>query len=114
MPVYQEIPEDELRAILDLYAKESTVLDSERVKELAFQRHTPCPRCGGPVSPCFSSVQTVFQAGSLLPRHNYKCRMCEAEFSPETGMLFKLGNPGAAIERALSYQTPWINPGTGE
>lgn len=107
MPVYQEMSEEELQAILSAHGA-TTELADEQKKEDAFMRQFPCPRCGGEAVPCFSSAKTVFTSGSLVPRLNKQCLACGCEFSPHSGIIAKLGNPGKAIETALAQQTPWL------
>lgn len=109
MPLYQEMDEEELRAALAHYQADDLLFGEQR-KEAAWLRQHACPRCGGDTSPCFGSIATTFSTDQVMPRNNLKCRMCEAEFDPRTGIIVRLGNIGRAAELALAQQTPWINP----
>lgn len=110
MPSYQEMPEDELRAILEANEKTPDELAAAKKAQEAFIRNTPCTRCGGACVASFPGVRMVFPAGSVLPNYTLTCRSCGAEFDPHTGILLRLGNIGRACEIAMAQQTPWINP----
>lgn len=113
MPLYQEMPEEELLAALEHY-KQDDILFGEKRKEDAWMRQIGCPRCQGITRPCFSSVKTVFSGDQVMPRHNLACTACGCEFDPRTNVILKLGNIADAISMARSYQTPWVIPGSGE
>jgi len=109
MPAYQELPEEELRELLDAYEVEAGELAATKKAEDAYVRNSVCFRCGGSVRATYPGDRTVFTGGGPQPRYNLECKLCGAEFTTG-GILLKLGNMGAAMEVAMAQQTPWINP----
>jgi hypothetical protein len=111
MPVYQEMDQGVLAAILEKYQGED-ILSGEARKEDAYLRQFACIRCGGNTTKAFPGIRQVY-SGGLMPKMNLKCTACGCEFDPRTGVLLNLGNVGEAIEQAQAQQTPWVKSGGG-
>lgn len=46
-----------------------------------------CPSCGGDVLPVVSVIKgSPFREGALLPNYIAKCKICNVEFEPVTGI----------------------------
>ena len=55
----------------------------------SFFKRLSCPSCGGDVMPTLNTRQ-LYREGHLLPNYLGKCKACEAEFEPYTGIIVTL------------------------
>lgn len=63
----------------------TNIIDPE-VRELeAFFRRLQCVSCGGEVQKILNPKK-LFREGSILPNYLAKCKACETEFEPYTGI----------------------------
>lgn len=81
---FQSMHPDE---ILRLLADQVDVIGPERQKEDALFRSLVCPVCGGRAPIAVVDPLRPFTAGQILARKIGRCRRCQTEFDPETGLV---------------------------
>jgi len=64
---------------------QENVLDKAVKENEAFFRRLQCVSCGGDVQPIVNP-RKLFREGALLPNYLAKCKVCETEFEPYTGI----------------------------
>lgn len=88
--IFKTLPQDVIRKALK---GQVDVLTSAQKEHEAFFKRLSCVSCGGDVMPVINPVmnretgqKSPFRAGSVLPNYLAKCKLCEAEFEPYTGI----------------------------
>jgi hypothetical protein len=88
--IFMTLPPDAVRKILEGH---QDVLTPAQKEHEVFFRHLSCPSCGGGVMPIVHPVmnretgqRSPFRAGDVLPNYLAKCKVCEVEFEPYTGI----------------------------
>lgn len=93
MPSFKTMDPDAVRELLKGH---EDVLTSEVAKEQAFFRHAICPnpKCRGRSHEQLLDAVTPFSPQSPLPNKILKCKTCETEFNPYTGLVTRAPTGG--------------------
>ena len=88
--IFKTLPAATVRKALE--GQEDILSPAQKEHESFFKRLS-CPACGGEVMPVIHPVmnpetgqRSPFRAGSVLPNYLAKCKVCETEFEPYTGI----------------------------
>lgn len=88
--IFKTLPATVIRKALEGH---NDILSPAQKEHEAFFRRLKCPSCGGDVMPVIHPVmnqetgqRSPFRAGSVLPNYLGKCKVCETEFEPYTGI----------------------------
>lgn len=74
-----------------LEGQENVIAPAVEANERFFKR-VSCPGCGSEVIPIVNEKQ-LFREGSILPNFLARCRTCQLEFEPYTGIIVKRATP---------------------
>ncbi len=75
--------------VLKAIQSADNVIDSEVKKTEAFFRHLQCVSCGGEVTKVLNP-RKLYREGAILPNYLARCKTCEVEFEPYTGIQVTL------------------------
>lgn len=88
--IFKTLPAVAVRKALE--GQEDVITPAVKDHEAFFKRLS-CPSCGGEVMPVVHPVmnretgtRSPFRSGSVLPNYLAKCKICETEFEPHTGI----------------------------
>jgi len=77
--------------ILKALEGHENILDKAVEEQQQFFKRLSCPSCGGEVIAIVNPKQ-IFKKGALLPNCLAKCKVCEIEFEPYTGIQVTLSS----------------------
>jgi hypothetical protein len=75
--------------ILKTLEGHENILSKAAEEQRQFFKRLSCPSCGGEVMAIVNARQ-IFKKGELLPNCLARCRTCEIEFEPYTGIQITL------------------------
>jgi len=88
--IFKTLPHE---VVLKALEGQEDILTPAQKENEAFFRRLSCVSCGGEVMPIIHPVmnketgqRSPFRAGGVLPNYLAKCKVCETEFEPYTGI----------------------------
>lgn len=84
--IFKTLPQDVVRKALE---GQQNILAPAVEENARYFKRLSCPSCGGEVMPVVNPLQP-FKADSVLPNYLAKCKTCEVEFEPYTGIQISL------------------------
>ncbi len=80
--IFKPMKPEDVRKALEGH---ENILEEATKRNAEFFKRLSCPSCGGEVMPVVNARQP-FKEGEILPNYLGKCRTCEIEFEPYTGI----------------------------
>lgn len=87
--IFKTMKQEEVRRALE--GHEDILKPAFEANERFF-RSLSCPECGGNVI-AVVNTKALFREGSIVPNCLARCKVCETEFEPHTGIQVTLPNP---------------------
>lgn len=89
---FQELDPQVVQELLDQKGEDGQPLCRDMLapmvaKEEAVFRNSSCPKCGARSVEAFVDPRRPFVPGNPLPHKNLRCRACQTEYDPYSGLI---------------------------